>query len=293
MSTPTVLSLDSAKVREFIPDIVLSQHWEVLRCAARPLDAHELAAACGISDADSQGSLDRLVETGLAVRIKANARTKRITYRTVSDRVVVQWDSAVDAHFECLLEFRRRLRAYSRSVIDRNDDAETRRLAPGQKFRGHQSFVLTPAEASVIAQALRSAWETITAVEGKARARAEAQGGVATETGEASGDEERRPYHIALEFRPLKSPELPLGDIGVWEKKSLPKELAYLAQAPASVLAPRELEVARRLAAGESRPMIAKSLGVTLNTVASATKRIYAKLGVRSRAEFVNRMKHG
>jgi DNA-binding CsgD family transcriptional regulator len=99
------------------------------------------------------------------------------------------------------------------------------------------------------------------------------------------------PYHVALEFRPLKATELPIPDIGAWEKKALARELADLSSAPGAVLAPRELEIAKRLAAGESRPQVAQALGVSVNTIASATKRIYAKLGVRNRAEFATRMK--
>jgi DNA-binding CsgD family transcriptional regulator len=98
---------------------------------------------------------------------------------------------------------------------------------------------------------------------------------------------------VALEFRPLKTAELPICDIGTWEKKALASELAYLTRSPASVLTPREQQIARRLSDGESRPEVAKALGVTVNTINSATKRIYTKLGVRNRAEFTARMKSG
>ena len=71
----------------------------------------------------------------------------------------------------------------------------------------------------------------------------------------------------------------------------LDDEMRYLQRAPAMVLTDRERQIANRLVDGETRPQVAKALGVSPNTIASATKRIYAKLGVRSRAEFVARMK--
>ena len=44
------------------------------------------------------------------------------------------------------------------------------------------------------------------------------------------------------------------------------------------------------LAHGSSRPEIARRLGLSPHTVATISKRIYAKLGVRRRAELANRL---
>lgn len=292
---PVVLSLACPKVRAAMSDIALMQRWEVLRRSAAPRSVHELADACGVSDSVAQRSLDLLVESGLAVRLRARASRREITYRVVSERVVVAWDASCDADLAFLLQNRQTMRAYSRSVIDRNDTAETRGMPGLPKYRGHQSFTLTRAEAESIGQALRSAWEFITQVEMQARERAAKAAQAAQAKGkdaaEAPTDAAEHPYHVALEFRPLKTPELPISDIGTFEKKALAREVEYLSRSPASVLTQREQQIATRLANGESRPTIAKALGVTLNTIASSTKRIYSKLGVRNRAEFTARMK--
>lgn len=293
---PIVLNLDCPRLRGVMADIPLSQRWEVLRRAAEPLTTHELADACGVSDGVAQRTLDLLVDAGLAVRIRASARRRGITYRAVSERVMVQWDASSESHIGFLLQNRQAIRAYSRSVIDRNDTVEARGMPGLAKFRGHQSFTLTKAEAESIAQTLRNAWEFITRVEALARERAAAARSARGQRKDASAPPEEvdeHPYHVALEFRPLKSPELPIADIGTWEKRALARELAYLSTAPGAVLTPREQQIAKRLADGESRPEVAKALGVTVNTINSATKRIYAKLGVRNRAEFTARMKSG
>jgi len=288
---PVVLSLNCPKLRAALPDMALMQRWEVLRRSAEPMSVHELAEACGVSDAVAQRSLDALVDVGLVVRLRATARRRGIAYRSIAERVIVQWDAASEADLAVLLQNRQAIRALSRSIIDRNDTAETRGMPGLSKFRGHQSFMLTPAESDAIAQALRNAWETITRIEAEARKRGLAPREGRRASSAAAVAAETVPYHVALEFRPLKAPELPICDIGTWERKALARELAYLSSAPDAVLAPRELEIAKRLAAGESRPQVAQALGVSVNTIASATKRIYAKLGVRSRAEFATRMK--
>jgi DNA-binding CsgD family transcriptional regulator len=54
-------------------------------------------------------------------------------------------------------------------------------------------------------------------------------------------------------------------------------------------LSPRERTVAVAMVDGRSRPEIAKELGVSINTVASIGKRVYAKLGVRRRAQLAAR----
>ncbi|MBI1302929.1 MAG: MarR family transcriptional regulator [Phycisphaera sp.] len=330
---PVVLNLSCPKLRAALPDIALMQRWEVLRRSAEPMTAHELAEACGVSDGVAQRSLDTLVDVGLVVRLKANARRRGIAYRSIAELVIIEWDSDSDADLAVLLRNRQATRALSRSIIDRNDTTDTRGMPGLAKFRGHQSFMLTRAESEAIAQALRNAWQTITRIEADARKRGAAriQGGAASSHGAAASSHgaaasshgaaasshgaaasshgaaasgnggaatspdpaaaETVPFHIALEFRPLREPELPICDLGTWEKKALARELAFLTRVPEAVLAPREREIAQRLAAGESRPQVAQALGVSVNTIASATKRIYAKLGVRSRAEFATRMK--
>jgi DNA-binding NarL/FixJ family response regulator len=57
-------------------------------------------------------------------------------------------------------------------------------------------------------------------------------------------------------------------------------------------LAPRERQVAEAMAAGLSRPEIAKQLGLSPNTVVTVSGRVYRKLGVRNRAELVRAIAH-
>jgi len=56
---------------------------------------------------------------------------------------------------------------------------------------------------------------------------------------------------------------------------------------PRHALSPRELQIARRVADGATNRAIASSLDISLWTVSTHMRRIFAKLGVSSRAEMV------
>jgi LuxR family maltose regulon positive regulatory protein len=58
---------------------------------------------------------------------------------------------------------------------------------------------------------------------------------------------------------------------------------------PVEALSPRELDVLRLLASDLDGPGIARELTVSLNTVRTHTKNIYAKLGVGNRRAAVRR----
>ncbi len=58
-------------------------------------------------------------------------------------------------------------------------------------------------------------------------------------------------------------------------------------QVPRHALSPRELQIARLVADGSTNRAIASSLDISLWTVSTHMRRIFAKLGVCSRAEMV------
>lgn len=63
--------------------------------------------------------------------------------------------------------------------------------------------------------------------------------------------------------------------------------LVVSAQVPRHALSPRELQIARLVADGATNRAIASSLEISLWTVSTHMRRIFAKLGVCSRAEMV------
>ena len=63
--------------------------------------------------------------------------------------------------------------------------------------------------------------------------------------------------------------------------------LVVCPQEPRHALSPRELQIARLVAAGDTNRAIASTLDISLWTVSTHMRRIFAKLGVGSRAEMV------
>jgi DNA-binding CsgD family transcriptional regulator len=63
--------------------------------------------------------------------------------------------------------------------------------------------------------------------------------------------------------------------------------LVVCSQVPRHALSPRELQIARLVADGATNRAIASSLDISLWTVSTHMRRIFAKLGVCSRAEMV------
>lgn len=58
-----------------------------------------------------------------------------------------------------------------------------------------------------------------------------------------------------------------------------------------NALSPRERQVAEALAAGMSRPEVARQLGLSPHTVITVAGRVYRKLAVHTRAELIRVMK--
>src|SRR5690349_14927485 len=59
---------------------------------------------------------------------------------------------------------------------------------------------------------------------------------------------------------------------------------------PVSTLTPRELEIARLIARGATNRAVASVLDISSWTVSTHLRRVFAKLGVSSRAEMVNQL---
>ena len=60
----------------------------------------------------------------------------------------------------------------------------------------------------------------------------------------------------------------------------------------ASILTPREREIAQLVARGLSRKSIAHRCGISMNTVSDYAKSVYRKLGVNNRVQLAQRMRH-
>ena len=286
---PLILRLCDAEVMAALRDFPTMQRWEVLRRHHAPMSAQEFASACSVTQSKALASLDLLLDGGFVVRHRATARRRHPTFTVAADEILVVFDSDNDEQRHWINSQAAELRRFSRHAIDSHITMPSH---PGGAKRIYGEFyrapTLTPAEVERACAILQQAVDAITELEREALARSrrdEKNGSVAAEP-----DESSQAYILAVNFVAVDAGVLPLPKLAFMESEMALRRSASRATSPKSLLTAREIEIATRLASGKSRPETAKALGVSANTIASATKRIYAKLGVRNRVEFTSRM---
>lgn len=270
----------------------MMQRWEVLRRNQGPMSVREFAAACSTTYEQAISSLDRLLEGGFVVRRKATAKCRHATFNVVAESILVAFDPTQAEQREWIDCQRRNLRRYSRDAIDSYFTGE--RPPGGRKLYNemYRAPRLGLSDARRVSKILQQAFDAILEIEREAAMRAQRgpSAGDSGDTGDTGESEEVAQYILALHLVAAGAGVLPIPNISLMDATLVASRVSALASSPKLLLTERELQVAERLVSGESRPEAAKSLGVTANTIASTTKRIYTKLGVTNRAEFVSRM---
>ena len=98
-------------------------------------------------------------------------------------------------------------------------------------------------------------------------------------------------YYLTVRVQPLAKPVLAQPDITVAPRGQVPPPRFPEPASGWPSLSAREREVAIALVSGFTVPEIAKRFGRSRHTVSTLTRRIYRKLGIRRRAELVNRLR--
>lgn len=288
-TAPILADLDTPAVRAAVDSVETSQCWEFLSKTRRACSVDEVATGCRLSAAVAQRALDTLVDAGFVARLKASRRTRSITY-VASDRgVIIGWDPTSAAHKEVLRGIRERLRAASRKAVDTEPTGPKRRA--GQAL--YLNFTSTRSDFHRIIGAINALADEVRAVNARGEALLERRKQSDGQASEANAEEIRH-SHISVELWEVPPSDAPfVPNWTIFNREVLPTLAAQQALTPERILSPKELEVAKRLAAGESRAEVARSLGLRTNTVLTHCKRIYAKLGIDNRADLVTRMKRG
>ena len=271
------LSISAPGLVSVLRDIRTMQRWEILRRTQRGHTVAELAAESRSTIAETQDSLDRLEVVRLAAKQRASSRTKQVVYRAAMDRLIISFDKSAEVDRGLMREVEHGMREYSRSVIDGCSSTQRPNEKGRVSIHGVTSVVLTVEDACAVRDAFRGAYALL--VEAERRAR------------ESADSVEKVGYHLTFEMRELDQPELPMAEVFMVEQAVFVENRNLLCTAASMVLSPRELEVARALDSGKSRPQIARELGLSQHTVGTLSKRIYRKLGVHSRAELSTRLK--
>lgn len=251
--------------------------FEVLRCFRRPATLAEVATATCIPAARIAGMVDELCHAGLARSIPARADRRKPTYEVTCQQFVVVFDSA---DREEAIALRRHMDAATADLSKAVLEARDASIADAVGKVAHESrgkFRLRPEQFQELRRRLHAVDEFINQLA--------AEDTVGDPVAPLLCD-----HVLEMRVTPLRKPLLPMPWILAADRRTV----QALAQAASESMGPklsnREREIAFALAHGSSRPEIARRLGLSPHTVATISKRIYAKLGVSRRAALANRL---
>jgi DNA-binding CsgD family transcriptional regulator len=261
--------------------------WETLRGAASGLSAPEVAAELHLPLAHVQTTLDRLITLQL-VRQRPAGRGRRSTTFCVTvpelrvsfadldpatfAELFARWHESRTNHFELMLKHH----AQREGVKPRGFCAS-----------GWANMTMEErAKLSMLLDQIGSLMRNTARRKSPVRV---ATNGAASRA-QAADMADVRMYGLLVRVVDLASEPLPQPNIKFTRGGAVQ---ASMANGKARTgLAPRERQVAEAMAAGLSRPEIAKQLGLSPNTVVTMSGRVYRKLGVRNRAQLMRVIAH-
>jgi DNA-binding CsgD family transcriptional regulator len=223
-------------------------------------------------------ALDELESIGLIARIPAGRKNRNATYRTTRDELVVEYGPADAKDHRMVTAMKKRFQEHSNKIMDaarlpldaqRNDE---------WTFQHFGSARLSPGEMKEFQSMIRGVRDFLDGVSTRTRITD------VTESQDCN-------TQIAIEVFPIRTPVAPVPRVIFIDRAKDGKAVALLRKLRMNNLSPREREVAHELARGKMRPEIAKQFGISVNTVATIGKRVYAKLGVKRRAELSARLR--
>jgi DNA-binding CsgD family transcriptional regulator len=263
--------------------------WETLRGAASGLSAPEVAAMLHLPLDLAQTNLDRLITLALVKQRPAGRGRRSTTFCVAVPELRVSFEDLEPATFA---EYFTRWHASRTQYFD----LMLKHHAPqgGVKPRGFcasgwaKMTMEERAKLSMLIDQIGSLMRNT------ARRKSPVRGVGENRADQASPDDSRI-YGVLLRVADLASEPPPQPNIKFF--RGAPPHVASnsaSAEGPKARngLAPRERQVAEAMAAGLSRPEIARQLGLSPNTVVTMSGRVYRKLGVRNRAELVRAIAH-
>ena len=252
--------------------------WELLRRLGTPCGVEDVSRWIECPASVVQAALERLARFGLVEAVRAGGRRPAIAYRVRRDRIVLA-GSMRDPTDRALL----------RRYFDETQEANDRLLGGGPALQRRDEteelfeFLCAPVSLNDLeARELRRRMDEVMQFLKLLRAK---HNGVRTRP------PPRCTHSIMIRIQALAHPVPAQPDITIAERGKVPPPRAPMPAAGWHALSAREREIAIALMAGSTQPEIARSIGRSPHTVGTLTRRIYRKLGIRRRAELVNRLR--
>ncbi len=271
------VSISDEKVVQAVRDPQHRTILELVRRMSRAATPSDLVGLSSLSNGEVLRSLDALEAAGFLERKPIQARRREPAYRAVADAIVVGFDPQSAQE---VAEVERIHRIMVEHARVRSDAAQRSRPmgSGGLRFSAYVPMQLSSSqleELRRIMQLLHRFLETVG-------------------SGETISDPiepQECNYQLMLELGRACPGLLPMAPIAFAPLHESPAIETRVRRFRLDQLSPRERTVAVAMVDGRSRPEIAKELGVSINTVASIGKRVYAKLGVRRRAQLASHLR--
>jgi DNA-binding CsgD family transcriptional regulator/predicted transcriptional regulator len=267
-----ILDIQDARVAEILGAPFNCSVWELARRCKSPASLAEIAALLRVDAASVRLALDELESIGLIARLPAGRKNRNATYRTTRDELVIEYGPSDAKDHRIVTAMKKRFQEHSNKIMDaarlplnaqRNDEWTFQHFGPAR---------LSPGEMKEFQSMIRGVRDFLDGVSTRTKITD------VTEIQDCN-------VQVGIEVFPIRVPVAPVPRVIFIDRAKDGKAVAMIRKSRMSNLSPREREIADELISGKTRPEIAKQLGISVNTIATISKRIYAKLGVRRRAE--------
>ena len=268
ISNPAV----TAAVREPLIRSVL----EIVRRFTRAATPSEIGQVSGIEFGELRRALDLLEEAGMVGKRPVDGDRREPTYFATGDAFLITFDKAEAGQTALVEELDAVMSEYARGATMRSRGVRPVGV-PGFHFRTYLPLRITSEEVAELKEIMHRLDRFMEKVSSRQQ---------------ISEDLEPQDcnYHLQFDVGPAAPGLLPLAPIYFVSSSEAPALEKLVKERRLDRLTPREKDVAVALSQGWSRPEIAAQLGLSVNTVASVGKRVYAKLGVSRRTELAVRL---
>jgi DNA-binding CsgD family transcriptional regulator len=277
----TEFIIDAPHLMEALNDDGAAEILRQMQLRATPMAVKALSELVAQPADRVQAKIDLLCSAKLVNAVRAGRGHRAIRYAAVAPPLRIRFrEEHHEEHARDALRLAEFVRVMRARIERRIAEAETagKPGGPAWSFDSLYLPVMSAKERDELISRVRRVTEYLGMLEERRGSRKS----VRKRAGERV---EPSTQHIfELRVRPLRSVLPPELGVEFFTGQSRARKAMALGGSVAS-LSPRELQVTRALAEGLSRPQIAKMLGISLPTVATLSRRLYRKLGVRSRAQ--------
>ncbi|MFN9126899.1 MAG: LuxR C-terminal-related transcriptional regulator [bacterium] len=263
------LNLSDPGVLEALCDDDAMRAWYRLRMSVHPLSASEVAEGVRLELGPTHSALDRLEAAALIRKLPARGSRRVISYQAMIPelRVLIPDDwRQDDRSVQLAAAFMRR----DQALLDR----AKRMLQSTRKewfFEQVTPIFATKEEFEELQRRVNEVGRYVMELAGRTRGPEELV-------------EIPTRHVVQLRIAPLEGEMPPIAEIRVGTRRSFEIAQGDRTATP-STLGAREVEIARLLQSGLSRPEVAARLGISAQTVSTYCKRMFEKLGIRRAIE--------